>query len=239
MGAARSWFFATFPSVTLDGCGCSVGWNNSLNINLTQNSLLPGQAALKVYFCMLDLSIWDNAWKCLSPWGFYAREKSRLSTNITWVCSGGRFGCSHTHSTAEQSRANLECGRTFEGNMTASTGIWDSPAALGGVFMAVTLGSAGRDFSSSAAMLSTVLEQGFNIKYREQARYHLVLETWFTPSSGGSSTENSSCWLPSEMWNWGHLCSSKKWFSFWWERSPRVLEQQNQVLRSGAGLGRD
>lgn len=53
--------------------------------------------------------------------------------------------------------------------------------------MALTLGLAGRDFSSSAAMPSVVLEQGFNIKYREQARYHLVLETWFTPSSGSSS----------------------------------------------------
>lgn len=83
--------------------------------------------------------------------------------------------------------------------------------------MAVTLGLAGRDFSRSAAMLSVVLEHGFNIKYREQARYHLVLETWFTPSSGSSSqcsTENSSCWFPSEMLNWGHLHSSKKCFIF-------------------------
>lgn len=113
---------------------------------------------------------------------------------------------------------------------------------VGGCFMAVTLGLAGRDFSSSAAMLSIVLEQGFNIKYREQARDHLVLETWFTPSSGSSSqcsTENSSCCLPREMWNWGHLCSSKKCFSFWWERSTRVLEQQNQVLQIWGWAGSD
>lgn len=64
-------------------------------------------------------------------------------------------------------------------------------------------------------MLSVVLEHGFNIKYREQARYHLVVETWFTPSSDSSSqcsTENSSFWFPSEMLNWGHLHSSKKCF---------------------------
>lgn len=97
-----------------------------------------------------------------------------------------------------------------------------SGEGIGGYFMAVTLGLAGRDSSSSAAMLSIVLEQGFNIKYREQARYHLVLETWFTPSSGSfsqCSTENNSCWFPSEMLNRGHLHSSKKRFIFLSETS--------------------
>lgn len=85
--------------------------------------MLPSEAALKVYLCMLDLSNWDNAWKCLLPWGFYASEKSKLSTNTSWVCFGGKFGRSHTHGTAEQSMANLESGRNFEGNTAASTGI--------------------------------------------------------------------------------------------------------------------
>lgn len=57
------------------------------------------------------------------PGVFNASENSKLSTNISWVCFGGKFGHLHTHGTAEQSRANLECGRNFEGNMAASTGI--------------------------------------------------------------------------------------------------------------------
>lgn len=182
--------------------------------------MLPSQAALKVYLCMLDCPsgimpggvhylgfscqwkqqtkykyqlglLWREIWPLSYPRHCWA-IRAKLGM---WQEFWGKYGCKH------RSLSYSCC----------------SGEEMGGCFMAVTLGLAGRDFSRSAAMLSVVLEHGFNIKYREQARYHLVVETWFTPSSDSSSqcsTENSSCWFPSEMLNWGHLHSSKKCFIF-------------------------
>lgn len=42
---------------------------------------------------MLDLSIWDNAWKSLLPWGFYASENSKVQISVGFALEENLAAC--------------------------------------------------------------------------------------------------------------------------------------------------